>query len=125
MNSKDPNVDPSTPSKRWWLPWTVWTLRLLVGVVFIMSGIAKCIDIWGFSFKIEEYFIAWGMVLPQTLYVVGAICLSIIEFLLGAVLAFGCYRRSVPWLLLLIMAGMLPLSLYIYIANPVLVEFSV
>lgn len=119
MNSKDPNIDPTTAPAQRWLPWTVWSLRLLVGIVFIMSGIAKCIDIWGFSFKVEEYFISWGMELPQSLYVMGAICLSVSEFLLGAVLALGCYRRSVPWLLLLIIAGMLPLSLYIYIADPV------
>lgn len=119
MNSKDLSIDSQPTSAKRWLPWTVWLLRLLVGTVFIMSGIAKCIDIWGFSFKIEEYFIAWGVVLPQTLYVMGAISLSVSEFLLGAVLALGCYRRSVPWLLLLIIAGMLPLSLYIYIANPV------
>lgn len=97
----------------------VWLLRIAVGATFIMSGLVKSIDLWGFSFKIEEYFMAWGYELPRSLYLMAAICLSVAEFMLGAMLALGCYRRSVVWLLMSIMAVMLPLSLYIYIADPV------
>lgn len=97
----------------------VWLLRIAVGATFIMSGLVKSIDLWGFSFKIEEYFLAWGWELPRSLYTMAAICLSVAEFMLGAMLALGCYRRSAVWLLLAMMGVMLPLSLYIYIADPV------
>ncbi|MDE5838978.1 MAG: hypothetical protein K2H39_07980, partial [Paramuribaculum sp.] len=32
---------------------------------------------------------------------------------------FGCYRRTVVWLMLIIMAGMLPLTAYLYFTDPV------
>lgn len=45
--------------------------------------------------------------------------LSGIEFLLGFFMATGCYKRTSAWLMSLIMLGMLPLTLYIWIADPV------
>ena len=35
---------------------SVSLVRLLVGVVFIISGFVKLVDPIGFSFKLEEYF---------------------------------------------------------------------
>lgn len=101
------------------LIWTIWILRIIVGGVFIMSGLVKSIDLWGFSFKIEEYFLAWNMELPRSLYLIIAVTLSTAEFMLGTMLALGCYKRSSSWLLLAMMGVMLPLSLYIYIVDPV------
>lgn len=99
--------------------WIVWVLRIIVGATFVLSGISKSIDIWGFAYKIEEYFIVWNINLPHTLYVIGALGLATAEFVLGAMLVFGCYRRTSSWLLLLMMFGMLPLSAYIFIVSPV------
>lgn len=93
--------------------------RILVGAVFILSGFVKLIDLWGFVFKIEEYLEVWGILQPRSVVFVVAFLLSGAEFTLGALLAAGCYKRAVPALLLCVMAGMLPLSLYIYIADPV------
>ena len=97
----------------------VWLLRLFVGATFALSGFVKAIDLWGFTFKIEEYFVAWDSVLPHSLYVMAALGLSVGEFVLGAMLFLGSYRKSTPILLAMVMAFMLPLSLYIYIVNPV------
>lgn len=97
----------------------VWMLRILVGAVFVTSGLSKAIDLWGFVYKINEYLNAWGLDVPQSLCLMGAILLSVAEFMLGAMLMLGCYRKSAPWLLTAIMAGMLPLSIYIAIYNPV------
>lgn len=38
----------------------VWGIRLLVGLLFVVSGVAKDIDLWGFVFKIEEYLRVWA-----------------------------------------------------------------
>lgn len=99
--------------------WLVWALRITVGAIFIMSGFVKSVDLWGFTFKIEEYFQAWNISMPLSLYLIMAMAVSVAEFLLGAMLLVGSYRRSVPWLLMAMMAVMLPLTLYIYIADPV------
>lgn len=101
------------------LPWVVWTLRIVVGAVFIMSGIVKAIDVWGTVFKFEEYFTLWNMQVPHELNVILAMGLSSAEFMLGVMLTAGCYRRVSVWLLLMMMAVMLPLTGYIWIADPV------
>lgn len=97
----------------------VWALRLVVGAVFVVSGLAKTIDIWGFIYKIEDYLTVWQFTVPRSLVLMGAMLLSGAELVGGFMLLTGCYRRFSVRLLSLIMAGMLPLSLYIYIANPV------
>ena len=51
--------------------------------------------------------------------VLAAFALGSFEFVWGCLLALGCYRRVAVWLLLLMMAFMLPLTLYIVVADPV------
>ncbi len=99
--------------------WIVWTLRLLVGATFIVSGLSKTIDLWGFIYKIEEYLRVWGMMQPRSLVLMAAMCISGGEFLLGMMTLVGAYRRSAPLLLLVMMAVMLPLTAWIMMANPV------
>lgn len=97
----------------------VWIFRILVGGTFIMSGLTKMIDLYGSVYKIEQYLAVWDMMQPRTLVLGMAICLSGVEFLLGFLLLLGCYKRSASYLLTMIMAGMLVLSAYIMIADPV------
>lgn len=98
---------------------TVWLARIIVGVTFVLSGFAKCIDPAGTLFKIEDYMLAWGVTPMYVLDITAAFSLAVAEFVLGAMLLLGCYRRVVTWLLAGVMCVMLPLSLYIWIADPV------
>lgn len=93
--------------------------RIIIGVIFVVSGMAKDIDLWGTVYKIEEYLHVWHVFQPRTIVFMASILLSCGEFILGALLILGCLRRSVPVLMLCMMAFMLPLTLYIYISNPV------
>lgn len=97
----------------------VWILRIVLGAVFVMSGLTKAIDVWGTVFKIEEYVSVWHIAMPRSLIVVVSLVLSGAEFILGLMLMLGAYKRSAVWLLLLQMAVMLPLTAYIWIKNPV------
>lgn len=97
----------------------VWLLRVVIGTVFIVSGFAKADDLYGFIFKIEEYLDVWDLTQPRSLVLVGAMALSGAEFISGTMLLLGCYRRSAVWIMLLMMAGMLPLTAYIYFTDPV------
>lgn len=99
--------------------WTVWVLRLLIGALFVVSGVAKDIDLWGFVFKIEEYLQVWDVHVPRSLVVTGAFLLSATEFLCGVFVMTGSYRRSALWVMMAMMAFMLPLTFYIMIASPV------
>lgn len=113
MENEKPNVTSACTK------WVVWILRLIVGAVFIISGFAKADDIYGFIFKIDEYLEVWNFVQPRSLVLFGASSLSIVEFLLGCMLLLGCYRRSCVWLMTLMMAVMLPLTAYLFFADPV------
>lgn len=109
------------PHKTGWLRGAVWAARVLLGVTFILSGWAKCIDPWGFVYKAEEYLAVWHIaaMVPREFTLVGTAALSMFEFCTGLLLATGCLRRSAAWCAAAIMAAMLPLSLYIFLADPV------
>ncbi len=100
-------------------PAIVWLLRVIVGATFVVSGFSKGVDPWGSVIKINEYLTVWGWDIPSALVSVGAFVLIGIEFVFGVLLLLGCYRRVSVWILLLMMGFMLPLTLYIAIANPV------
>ena len=97
----------------------IWMLRLLVGGVFVMSGLTKSIDLWGFLFKLEEYLGVCHITQPRSVVFMAAMLISGYEFVLGALLMMGCYKRVTAWGLTLTMVVMLPLTLYLWIADPV------
>jgi len=99
---------------------SVWTLRIIVGAVFIFSGFTKLDDLWGFVFKINEYLAAWDVnITNRAVIIIAAFSIAAYEFTCGVMLALGVMRRMVSRLLLILMAFMLPLSLYIAISDPV------
>ncbi len=97
----------------------VWLLRIILGVTFMISGLAKAIDIYGFIFKLEEYFVVWNITVPRQISVASALFLSGFEFVCGLMLAVGAYKRVIVWLLTAFMTLMLLLTFYIWIADPV------
>lgn len=103
-----------------WLVAVIWVLRVAVGAVFVFSGFAKAVDPWGFIYKIGEYLAAWGVTwLPEGIVLIGAILLSMFEFVSGLMLLLGCIRHVSVLSLTGLMLFMLPLSAYIWIWNPV------
>lgn len=118
MKSAETEVKQKPRCSRWVVA-MVWLFRVAIGAVFIMSGLVKAIDIWGVVFKFEDYFTVWGVSVPNSLTVLGAMALSSAEFILGGLLLFGCFRRTAVWGLLAMMAVMLPLTFYVWVADPV------
>lgn len=96
-----------------------WLCRIVIGGVFVFSGFVKGIDPWGTVYKMDEYLVAMGMPLYDSLILAGVFGLCALEFLIGIYLIFGCYRKSAPMFALLFMCVMLPLTLWIAIADPV------
>lgn len=109
-----------TPETRLRLTKTaVWILRLAVGGIFIVSGAAKMTDPYGFIYKINDYLAAWHLSVSKGPVVFTAVLLSATEFLTGVTLATGSMRRLSVWVASAMMAFMLPLTLYVAIADPV------
>ena len=103
----------------YFMPCVTWLLRFVIGGTFIVSGLSKMIDVWGFVYKIEQYLNVWGWEFTRPMSAVAAILLSAVEFVVGVMLATGCYKRLAAWSSAAIMVVMLPLSAYIMVANPV------
>lgn len=113
----DASVDKRAGSV--WMAVVVWTLRVIVGAVFVFSGWVKVIDIWGVVYKVEEYMAAMGFALPRPLTLMSATVLAVAEFTLGVMVVCGIFRRVTPWLLTVFMIVMTPLTIWIFIADPV------
>lgn len=77
--------------------------RLIVGNLFIFSGVVKANDPLGFSYKLEEYFVEFGMdwAWLHDLLVPLAAGLCIVEIILGVAVLVGYKMKEVSWALLL------------------------
>lgn len=102
-----------------WSPFIVAFLRLVIGGVFIFSGFVKAIDPWGTIYKFADYFNMFGFTGIEPFLLFMAVTLAVIEFMFGIFLLLGCYRRATPIILLIMMAVMLPLTLYLAVTGKV------
>ncbi|OAV63895.1 hypothetical protein Barb4_04618 [Bacteroidales bacterium Barb4] len=101
---------------------TVFLCRLsavLVGSVFVFSGLVKAIDPASGSYKITEYLNAFGLGQLQGLSLAASFSLCAAEFTLGVCLLLGVYRRYATFLALSFMAMMTLLTLYLALFDPV------
>lgn len=95
--------------------------RLVLGVVFIFSGSVKAIDPLGTVYKIEDYLKAFGGFFTELmpLAMTAAVCLIVVEILLGFCLVLNIQTRWMVWLSLAFYLVMTPLTLYVALTNPV------
>lgn len=75
--------------------------RFLVGALFIFSGFIKANDALGFSYKLEEYFVLFGMDWLAAISLFLAMFICVLEIALGIALLLGIKPKQVTWLLLL------------------------
>ena len=94
-------------------------MRITVGGVFIFSGFTKGVDPWGTCYKITDYLNAMGLESWTDAALFLAVALAAAEFMLGVALVVGAYRRSAPWLALLVMLVMTPLTLWLAVTGAV------
>lgn len=95
-------------------------LRVLLGALFIFSGLVKCIDPTGGAIKVEDYFVAWGWVgAPWRLCMTLSVIQNVVEFTVGFMLVCGVYLNVASFITLAFMVFFTPLTLYIALANPV------
>lgn len=96
-----------------------WFMRLAVGATFIFSGFSKAVDPYGTYYKISDYVAAIGWHIPDGLMLTAAFLLFAVEFVVGAMLVLGSFRRTSPLCATIVMLFMLPLSLWLALAEPV------
>jgi uncharacterized membrane protein YphA (DoxX/SURF4 family) len=90
----------------------VWAARILVGLLFIFSGLIKINDPLGFSYKLEEYFEVFHLTFLNGFALSLAIILCSLEIILGFALLIGVRAVSVAWGLLLLIIFFAFLTFY-------------
>lgn len=96
----------------------LWTLRILVGGLFIFSGLIKVNDPVGTAIKLEEYFDVFSndiagffyYLKPFALYI--AVFLVVVEIVLGVMLILGVKSRFTVWSLALMILFFTFLTFY-------------
>lgn len=78
--------------------------RIIVGIIFIISGIVKTIDPIGFSYKLEEYFASDVFNLPflENWVLFLSVFFVIAEVMLGVLLLLGVWKKFTVYALLLL-----------------------
>lgn len=77
--------------------------RVIVGNLFIFSGVVKANDPLGFSYKLEEYFVEFGMdwAWLHEILVPMAAAICVAEIILGFAVLVGYKMKQVSWSLML------------------------
>src|SRR5690606_42036696 len=96
------------------MKYLVWVSRIIVGILFIISGLIKLNDPMGFSFKLEEYFSTGVLNLPflMPLALGISIFVVIVEVILGVLLLIGFKPKFTVWSLLLMIVFFTFLTFY-------------
>lgn len=86
------------------------TARVLVGMLFIFSGLVKAIDPLGLAYKMQEFFDVWAAegIMKGLMFwlneqaVLFSITMITLEVIFGVALLLGCKTKMVSWFLLLL-----------------------
>jgi uncharacterized membrane protein YphA (DoxX/SURF4 family) len=101
--------------------------RILVGALFIFSGLVKAIDPLGLAYKMQEFFEVWasqGILTGMMNWLNGqalmfSILIITLEVVLGVALLLGWRTKLVSWLLLLLMLLFTFLTSYVLFSGKI------
>ena len=95
----------------------VTAVRIIVGLLFIFSGLIKANDPLGLAYKMQEYFDLWNLSAldPHSLWM--SILMIAFEIIAGVALLLGWKMRLFSWLLLLLILFFTFLTGYAYFSG--------
>lgn len=76
--------------------------RVIVGVLFIFSGLVKANDPYGLSYKMQEFFEVWNFHLLDNYTLTFSVLMNAFEIIAGVAVLVGWRMRLFSWLLLLL-----------------------
>jgi len=91
--------------------------RVLVGLLFIFSGLVKANDPLGLSYKMQEFFELWGMTQFYSWTLGLSIFIIAFEIIAGIALLVGWQMRLFIWLLLLLIVFFTFLTGYAHLSG--------
>lgn len=77
-------------------------IRIIVGVLFIFSGLIKANDPTGLSYKMQEFFEVWGLQSLNDYTLAFAVIMNAFEIVAGVAVLLGWRMKLFSWLLLLL-----------------------
>ncbi len=91
--------------------------RVIVGILFIFSGLVKANDPIGLSYKMQEFFLVWKMSWLDAFSLSLSVLMIAFEIIAGAALLLGWKKKFVSWLLLLLILFFTFLTGYAYLSG--------
>src|SRR5687767_10856585 len=91
--------------------------RIVVGLLFIFSGLVKANDPHGLSYKMQEFFELWGMSQFDSLTLMFSVLMNAFEIIAGFALLLGWRIKLFSWLLLLLIIFFTFLTGYAYLSG--------
>jgi len=95
----------------------VTLVRILVGLLFIFSGLVKANDPLGLSYKMQEFFELWDMSQFDRYTLALSVLMNAFEIIAGVALLLGWRIRLFIWLLLLLILFFTFLTGYTYVTG--------
>jgi len=93
--------------------------RIIVGLVFIFSGLVKAIDPLGSAYKFHDYFQAFNIGFLDWLSLPLALLLCTAEFIAGFSVLTGIRQKTGILVVMILMVIFTPLTLVLALTNPV------
>lgn len=101
------------------MKYILWLIRIIVGVLFIFSGLVKANDPLGLSYKMDEFFEVWGMhwMMPYSLAM--SIAMITFEIVAGVAVLIGYAYRVFSFLLFLLITFFTFLTAYVLFSGKI------
>jgi uncharacterized membrane protein YphA (DoxX/SURF4 family) len=87
-------------------------VRIIVGLLFIFSGLVKANDPLGLSYKMQEFFEVWGWHALNNYTLIFSILMIAFEIIAGVAVILGWQMKLFSWLLLLLIVFFTFLTAY-------------
>ncbi len=94
-------------------------VRIIVGVLFIFSGLIKANDPLGLSYKMQEFFEVWGWGALNDFTLAFSVIMIIFEIVAGVAVLLGWKMNLFSWLLLLLILFFTFLTGYAFLSGKV------
>ncbi|WP_276482137.1 BT_3928 family protein [Paraflavitalea pollutisoli] len=93
--------------------------RIIVGVLFIFSGLVKANDPLGLSYKMQEFFEIWGWGFLDNYTLAFSVAMIAFEIIAGVAVLVGWQMRLFSWLLLILIVFFTFLTGYAHFSDKV------
>lgn len=101
------------------MKYILWILRIVVGLLFIFSGLVKANDPLGLSYKMNEFFEVWHMVWMMPYSLALSVAMIAFEIIAGIALLLGYAYRIFSFLLLLLITFFTFLTAYVLFSGKI------